>query len=305
MKAHTPLVSIILPVYNGEQTLEATLKSLLSQSFSDFELLIGIDGSKDGSKAIAESFRDSRIQIIEHPINLGLGDNLNAIIPYAHPESKYFAMAEQDDVYVYERLAWQVQVMEQNEDVGLVSGIVEYKNNSNSVLFPGILIKGGQFPQGEELFKFLYVNQLKVVNSCMMWRKTVHQKNNLCFRNTYGNFNIDWDYILRFSLVSKIYGIPKKLVIMNRGLTNTSVTRNKALQHQITRQFLKNFREEFPQLINNKTYKKALKEHCKIEIGHRSKLGIICFGLYYSLIYYDWYFIDYIIMRIKKFANKS
>lgn len=299
-----PFVTIILPVYNGEKTLRATLNSLISQSFSDYELLIGIDGTIDGSKAIALSFNDSRIKIIEHPKNLGLANNINALIAASNEKSSFIAMAEQDDVYVRERLEWQLGIMEEHPKVGLVSGIAEFKSAGESLLFPGILVKGGQFMQGVNLFKFLYENQLKVVNTCMMFRKRVHEDENLIFRNTYGNFNVDWNYILRFSLVSEVYGIPKKLVSMNRNLTNTSVTQDKKSQHKASRQLLIDFKAEFPNLISNNLYKRGLKMHRKIELGHRSKIGIIFIGVYYFFIYQDVYFLNYLSMRFKKFFLK-
>jgi len=298
-----PFISIILPVYNGEKTIKATLDSLLNQTFSNFELLIGIDGTNDASKTIAENFNDNRITIFENVTNIGLGPNVNMLISKVDEEAKYIAMAEQDDVYVLERLQWQVDVLETNHNVGLVSGIAEFRSNTGSILFPGILVHGNQFPQKEKLFKYLYINQLKVVNTCMMLRKEVHKKNKLTFTNKYPNMNVDWDYVLRFSLVSEVYGIPRKLVTMNRGLANNSVTRNKDLQHQTSRRLLIDFREEFPELIANKTYKQALKMHRKIELGHHSKLGILFYSLYYFLLYFDTYFLNYPMMRIKKYFN--
>ena len=50
MTKYNPFVSIILPVYNGERTLHKTIESLLSQTYNNFELIIGIDGSNDKSK---------------------------------------------------------------------------------------------------------------------------------------------------------------------------------------------------------------------------------------------------------------
>jgi glycosyltransferase involved in cell wall biosynthesis len=302
--AHPPKVSIILPVYNGEDTLGATMDSLLAQTFSDFELIVGIDGTTDGSKAIVESYDDSRIRLIEHPKNLGLADNVNALIAQLHPESLYIAMAEQDDVYVPVRLALQFAVLEAQPDVGLVSGIAEFKGLGEPVLFPGILVNGGQFPQGEALFCYLYEHQLKVVNTCMLLRREVHEKLGLRFKNTYGNFNVDWDYVLRFSLVSRVYGIPNVLVQMNRGLANNSVTRDKISQHQASRQLLKDFRREFPELVSADLYRMALKQHRKIELGHHTKTGIILFGLYYFILYQDVYFMNYLIMRLKKYLFK-
>ncbi|MFD2542034.1 glycosyltransferase family 2 protein [Lacinutrix gracilariae] len=300
-----PLITIILPVYNGEKTLKATLDSLLAQTYTHFKIIIGIDGTKDASKSIAEAYKDSRINIFENPVNLGLADNVNKLMTLVPADSDLIAMAEQDDYYVPERLAWQVEIMQKHPEVGLVSGIVEFKGKSKSILFPGILVKGKPFPQGEALFTYLYINQLKVVNTCMLFRKSVHEQNKLKFRNTYGNFNIDWDYILRFSLVSNIYGIPKKLVVMNRTLTNDSVTRDKDSQHKASRQLLKNFRKEFPEKISKRTYNNALKMHRKIELGHHTKLGIIFRSLYYFLLYFDTYFLMYVLDKTKSYFVKN
>lgn len=303
MANNTPLISVLLPVYNGEKTLRATLDSLLNQSFTNYELIIGIDGSNDDSKNIAASFNDARISIIEHPKNLGLAENLNALIGLVHPQSDFYAMAEQDDIYVAQRLEWQLDVMTQHPEVGLVSGIAEFIGDGGNVLFPGILVHGKQFPQGEALFKYLYENQLKVVNTCMLWRKSIHQQEQLCFNNHYGNFNVDWDFILRFTLISQVHGIPKVLVRMNRKKTVGSVTtNNKRAQHQASGQLLKNFKKSHPQLVDETLYRKALKQHRKIELGHRSAFILIVSGLYYSIIFNDKYFIHYIIKRIKKFV---
>jgi len=298
---NSPLVTILLPVYNGEKTIKATLESLLNQTFTDFELLIGIDGTTDASKALALSFNDSRIKIIEHPKNLGLANNLNKIIKHASPNSHYFAMAEQDDIYVPERLEWQIDVMQKHEDVGLVSGIVEYTGVKKNLLFPGLLLRGEQFPQGEALFKYLYVNQLKVVNTCMLWRKSVHEENNFKFNNTYGNFNVDWDYVLRFCLKSKVYGIPKKLVTMNRNLTNNSVTTNAKGQHEASKQLLKNFKAELSYIIDHKNYKEALKVQHKIELGSYPKYKIPLMSFVYFVKYNDVYFLKYLVKKLKDY----
>ena len=279
--SNQPLVSVILPVFNGEKTLKDTIQSILRQSYTRFEIIIGIDGSKDKSIDIAKSFNDPRIKIIEHQNNLGLARNLNVLIKNANPSTDYFAMAEQDDVYVPKRFQWQVEFMEANTNIGLVSGIAEFVSEKNNVLFPGQLVYGGQFPLGIELFKFLYVNQLKVVNTCMLWRKTIHDVNNLAFKDTYGNFNVDWNFILRFSLIANIHGLNKVLVYMKRHKSHVSVTSDKSGQHNASRQLLFDIKEEFPQIINRRLFNEALKNHRKIELGHRSKLGIVFYGNYF------------------------
>ncbi|TXG38863.1 glycosyltransferase family 2 protein [Seonamhaeicola maritimus] len=301
MPDSAPFVSVLLPVYNGENTLKATIESLMGQTYKHFEILMGIDGTTDGSKVIAESFGDSRIRIIEHPVNLGLAKNLNALIEAASNNTEFFAMAEQDDVYVPQRLEWQVKLMKKHPKVGLVSGIAEFKSENRQDLFPGILAYKKQFPQGKDLFTYLYQNQLKVVNTCMMIRKETHEQNSFQFKNTYDNFNVDWDYVLRFALKSQVYGLPKVLVRMNRYISRNSVTTNKRGQFKASRQLLKDFKKEFPNLINKKLYNKALKTQHKIELGHRSKMGIIVYGIWYAICYLDSYFLKYILERKKKY----
>lgn len=303
MLNNSPFVTIILPVHNGEKTLKSTLASLLNQTYEYFEILIGIDGTKDKSLEIANSFNDPRIKVFEHPKNLGLAENVNYLISESNSSSEYLAMAEQDDIYVPERLVWQIEVMENQPNVGLVSGIAEFVGNKNSVLFPGILVQNNEFPVGDEMFKYIYTEQLKVVNTCMLWRKSIHLDKKLKFNNTYGNFNVDWDYILRFSLISKIYGIPKVLVKMNRDTALNSVTTNKKAQHIASRQLIKDFRKEFATLVDGNLYNKALKNHRKIELGHNTKAGILLYGLLYYIRYRDVYFIKYINKRIKLYLN--
>ena len=303
---NSPLVTILLPVYNGEKTIKGTIESLLSQTFTDFELLLGIDGTEDASKDIALAFNDSRIKVIEHSENLGLANNLNEIIKHASPNSQYFAMAEQNDIYVPERLEWQIEVMSKHADVGLVSGIVEYTGVEKNLMFPGLLLRGEQFEQGEELFKFLYINQLKVVNTCMLWCRSVYEDNSFKFRNTYGNFNVDWDFILRFCLKSKIHGIPKKLVTMNRVIASDSVTASDASgQYKASKALLADMKNEFSQIISERDYKKALKVQHKIELGSYSKPKIVLMSIVNFIKYRDSYFTDYLFKKLKVYFTKN
>lgn len=298
-----PEISILLPVYNGEKTLRTTLQSLLDQTFQNFEVLVGIDGTYDDSKEIAESFKDSRIKIFLNSSNLGLAKNVNKLILNANASSKYLAMAEQDDIYVPKRLQWQLDIMNQKPNVGIVSGIAEFVSDHRKVLFPGLLVDKKQFPQGEELIKFLYRYQLKVVNSCMMIRKSVHKNNEMNFKDTYGNYNVDWDYTLRMSLKTEVYGIPKVLVYMNRKSDNQSVTKDKWQQFKASRALLKDYYRTYPKTLSKLDYKMALKEHRKIELGYRNYIGIVLNALYYTLHYRDFYFLKYLGKKIKHYLN--
>src|SRR5690625_6955531 len=86
-----PKVSIILPCYNVEKHLAQSIDSVLSQTHSNFELLVVIDGSPDNSKEIAEEYavKDARITVFDKP-NGGLSDARNYGLKKAQGEFIYF-----------------------------------------------------------------------------------------------------------------------------------------------------------------------------------------------------------------------
>ena len=78
-----PLVSIGLPVYNGERFLTQALEALLSQTFTDFEIVISDNNSVDGTQAICERYaaRHERISYIRQAANLGAAHNYKRNVP--------------------------------------------------------------------------------------------------------------------------------------------------------------------------------------------------------------------------------
>ena len=108
-----PEVTILVPIYNGSSYLQETLASLLSQTFTNFELLAIDDGSTDASAGIVRAFTDERVRLIQTKNN-GLCHALNLGI--AEARAPYIARCDQDDISLPERLARQLKVMEDNPD---------------------------------------------------------------------------------------------------------------------------------------------------------------------------------------------
>lgn len=67
-----PRVSVLIPVYNRDKVLHETIRSVLEQTFTDFELLLCDDGSTDRSVDVIESFTDTRIRLIRNERNMGI-----------------------------------------------------------------------------------------------------------------------------------------------------------------------------------------------------------------------------------------
>lgn len=95
---NNPLISIVIPVYNVEKYLEKCLKSVLSQNFTDYEIILVNDGSKDNSLKICNSFvqLDDRIKLIDKK-NGGLSDARNFGIN--HSIGKYIIFLDSDDYW--------------------------------------------------------------------------------------------------------------------------------------------------------------------------------------------------------------
>ena len=93
---YTPLVSVIVPVYNAAQTLERCVEGILAQSFSDFELILVDDGSTDASGAICAAYSDadSRVVVVSQP-NKGVSAARNAGLDRAR--GRYVAFCDSDD----------------------------------------------------------------------------------------------------------------------------------------------------------------------------------------------------------------
>jgi glycosyltransferase involved in cell wall biosynthesis len=124
-----PLVSVGMPVFNGERTIAHAICSILNQTFEDWELLLIDDGSTDIGFEIAASFDDPRI-IVTRGENKGLSTRLNECVSRA--KGRYFARMDQDDIAYPGRLQCQVEFLLNHPEVDLVGGWVAVFRNDGA-----------------------------------------------------------------------------------------------------------------------------------------------------------------------------
>jgi glycosyltransferase involved in cell wall biosynthesis len=112
----TPLLSVGLFVYNGERFLEEALRSILNQTFTDFELIISDNASTDRTSEIAEAYakRDTRIRYYRSEKNMGAGWNARRV--YELATGKYFKWAAADDLLEPDLLRRCVEILESDPD---------------------------------------------------------------------------------------------------------------------------------------------------------------------------------------------
>lgn len=109
---HMPLISIIMPAYNAARTIKESIKSVLDQTYPQWELLVINDGSKDQTSAIVKLINDPRIILIEQE-NAGVASARNNGISKAQGE--YIAFLDSDDLWMKNKLEKQLDFLQTND----------------------------------------------------------------------------------------------------------------------------------------------------------------------------------------------
>jgi glycosyltransferase involved in cell wall biosynthesis len=112
-----PEISVVMPVYNGQNYLNEAIESILKQTFKNFEFIIINDGSVDRSREIAESFSDCRIRFLDQK-NSGVAIALNNAIRIS--KAPFIARMDADDIALPNRLETQLSFLKNNPDYILV-----------------------------------------------------------------------------------------------------------------------------------------------------------------------------------------
>ena len=118
-KPQRPAVSVMMPVYNGRKYIDASVQSLINQTFADWECIIVNDGSTDGTAEYLAAITDPRFRIVTLQKNCGRATAREKALSLATGE--FLAMLDAEDVYHPEKLERQVRLMRENQSVALVS----------------------------------------------------------------------------------------------------------------------------------------------------------------------------------------
>lgn len=129
----TPKVSVVIPTYNRAHTLGRALKSVLAQTFQDFEIVVVDDGSNDDPKSVCESFGDPRIHYLRQD-NRGGGAARNAGIDAAR--GRFVAFLDSDDEFLPDHLKRMHQLLSASDDTVGYARVVVDRGNGRSLLKP-------------------------------------------------------------------------------------------------------------------------------------------------------------------------
>ncbi len=190
-----PKVSVILPFYNSENTLEKSIQSIVNQSFIDLELILIDNASDDDGLEISRKWteNDSRIKLynekkkgVVFAANLGL----------EKAKGKYIARMDADDVSLPNRIERQVQVLEKNHEIGLVSGLVKYTGDEANEGFSHYVNWSNGIIKCDDIYKNQFV-EYPLVNPSIMFKRELYERFGGYMD---GDFPEDYEFFLRLQM---------------------------------------------------------------------------------------------------------
>ena len=184
-----PLVSIVLPTYNGEKYIRKSIESCLSQSYTNLELIIVNDCSKDNTLSIVKEYaaRDSRVKVINNAKNKKLPLSLNA--GFEEATGTYFTWTSDDNFYTSNAIECLVTAITSHQNIDLVYTDYFTIDDSDQVT--------GEMHFGDINQSFM---EWKGCGACFLYHAEVHKKNNGYDPSTV--LIEDYDFFLRAYLHS-------------------------------------------------------------------------------------------------------
>ena len=197
-----PQISVIIPTYNAEQVILDTIKSVQQQTFSDFELIVIDDGSKDKTVELIKAVKDERIKVLPYE-NGGVCVARNRGIKQARGE--FISFLDHDDLWTSDKLELQLKALQQNLEAGVAYSQV-VRMCDGKVFHPSNtpLLEGNIYPQ------LLVENFIGNGSNILVRREMVELVGEF---DPACPYTADWDYCLRLAAHSPYVVVPKSQII--------------------------------------------------------------------------------------------
>ena len=210
-------ISVIIPVFNGEKTIRETIDSVLGQTFSDFELIIINDGSKDTTLEVVQKISDPRLKIFSYQ-NLGLAVSRNRGI--ANATGEYVSFIDADDLWTSDKLEAQYQALQETPNAAVAYSWTNCINQESSFLRRGYYLSFS----GEVYHYLLLTNFLENGSNPLIRHQAL---------KAVGGFDEslksseDWEMYLRLAAHYKFVAVesPQILYRISAGSMSTNTTR--------------------------------------------------------------------------------
>jgi glycosyltransferase involved in cell wall biosynthesis len=193
-----PLISIIIPVYNGEKTIQKTIESVLQQTFKDFEIILINDGSQDSTLDVINNIKDERLRVFSYP-NAGVSTSRNRGLALARGE--FISFLDADDLWTPDKLETQLKALQNNLQAAVAYSWSDWIDESGQ-----FLRSGGHITVNGKVFEQLLVRDFIESGSNPLIRRQA--------LNEVGDFEPsvtpaeDWDMWLRLAVRYEFVAVP-------------------------------------------------------------------------------------------------
>lgn len=220
----SPTATVLLAVYNGERFLAEAIESILTQTFTDFELIVIDDGSVDGTAEIIREYagRDERIRCFQLEENRGQSAALNRGL--AEARGDYVAKMDSDDISLPRRLEIQVEFLQANPEIGVVGARRKYVDEHLQPL------RDINFPlRHAQIVINLFFESWSIGGAEAMFRREV--------LTALGGFNNqvlmgDWELYCRAVERTRFANVPERLYWARRHNDNVTATHHLRLNEE-------------------------------------------------------------------------
>jgi len=209
-----------MSVYNGERYLREAIRSVVDQTFSDFEFIIIDDGSIDSTWIILNGWRDPRVRCLRNERRMGLTRSL--IRGLQHAQGDYIARIDADDIALPERLKKQCEFLDAHSQTALVGSWV------NVIDDEGRSLEIWREPEESHVLRWKLLFKNAIAHSGAMFRKSVAQVVGSYHEGL--EFAQDYDLWSRISFAADINTIPEVLVQWRRSKNNSSPEKHREQQ---------------------------------------------------------------------------
>jgi glycosyltransferase involved in cell wall biosynthesis len=219
------LISVIIPVYNGEKTISYTIESIINQTYKDLEIIVVDDGSTDSTLEIVKRFSDSRLHIFSYS-QTGVAASRNQGLDKAL--GKFVSFIDADDLWTPDKLEDQFKVLQEHPKAAVAYSWTDYIDGE------GKIVKSGQrvTVTGDVYNKLLLGNFLENGSNPLIRREAM---------DTVGGFDEslaatqDWDMWLRLAACYEFVVVPKVQILyrISGNSMSANVLRQEAASLQV------------------------------------------------------------------------
>lgn len=211
-----PLVSVIMPVYNGERYISNAIESILQQTYNNLELILIDDCGYDDSMLIAQKYekKDKRVKILRNKKNMGISYSRN--VGLDNSQGKYIAIMDDDDYSLKNRLECQVEFLEKHEDVGVVGGKTQWIDEEGKIIRAEI-----EMPQNYSYIKMMFLFYNIFNNSETLFRRELIEQYNIRYENNLYGLE-DFKFWIQMSKCTNITTIED--VVLQYRVSNSNET---------------------------------------------------------------------------------